>query len=201
VADSSRAWGGRGFGMGNLIYTMLASLDGYMEDASGGFQWAAPDAEVHAFINERTRGIGTHLAGRRMYEMMVYWDTPASELVDEPAEIREFAEIWKTSDKVIYSTTLAEVATARTRIERTFDPAAVREMKAAGARDLSIGGADLAGQAMRAGLVDELELYIAPVVVGGGKPWLPRDVALELELVEERRFGGGMVLVRYAVRS
>jgi dihydrofolate reductase len=174
-----------------LVYSALASLDGYVADADGRFEWAAPDAEVHAFVNDLERGVGTMLLGRRMYEVLAVWET-----MDEPEpEMRDFAEIWRAADKVVYSRTLETVATARTRIEREFDPEAVRAMKAE--VDVSIGGPELAGHALRAGLVDELQLLISPILVGGGTAALPDGVRRELELVEERRFGNGVVFLRY----
>jgi dihydrofolate reductase len=185
--------------MAMLIYSALASLDGYIEDESGRFDWAAPDADVHAFANDLERPIGTHLYGRRMYETMVFWET-AHDLPDPPAYILEFAEIWRAADKVVYSKTLEEASSARTRIERDFDPEVVRELKAAAERDLSVGGAELAAQALRAGLVDELQLFVVPVVVGGGKKALPDGVRAQLELLDERRFAGGTVFLRYGVR-
>jgi dihydrofolate reductase len=174
-----------------LVYSARASLDGYVADADGRFEWAAPDAEVHAFVNDLERGVGTMLLGRRMYEVLAVWET-----MDEPEpEMRDFAEIWRAADKVVYSRTLETVATARTRIEREFDPEAVRAMKVEG--DVSIGGPELAGHALRAGLVDELQLLISPILVGGGTAALPDGVRRELELVEERRFGNGVVFLRY----
>jgi dihydrofolate reductase len=182
--------------MAKLIYSAIMSLDGYIEDADGKFDWAEPDAEVHGFVNDEMRGVGTHLYGRRLYETMAVWETEPSHAAVSPVS-RDFAEIWRAADKIVYSTTLATVPTARTRIERTFDPAAVRELKAAAGADLLVGGADLAGQAFRAGLVDEVRLLLAPVSVGGGKPALPPDVRVRLARAGERRFAGGMVHLRY----
>ena len=182
--------------MAKLIYSVITSLDGYIEDESGKFDWALPDEEVHAFFNDLERPVGTYLYGRRMYETMVYWET-AHTVADQPPSILDFAKIWQAADKVVYSTTLKTVSCARTRIERDFDPEAVRQMKAVAERDLTVGGADLAAQAIRAGLVDELHLFVAPVVVGGGKQALPDDVRLKLELLDERRFGSGLVHLRY----
>jgi dihydrofolate reductase len=174
-----------------LVYSALASLDGYIADTEGRFEWAAPDVEVHAFVNDLERGVGTMLLGRRMYEVLAVWET-----MDEPEpEMRDFAEIWRAADKIVYSRTLETVSTARTRIEREFDPEAVRAMKVEG--DVSIGGPELAGHALRAGLVDELQLLISPILVGGGTAALPDGVRRELELVEERRFGNGVVFLRY----
>jgi len=182
--------------MAKLIYSMLASLDGYVEDLSGNFDWAAPDAEVHAFVNELERSVGTHLYGRRMYETMRFWEHPP-ELESAPAHIQEYAAIWQAADKVVYSRTLQEVSSARTRIEREFDADAVRRLKAEAAGDVSVGGPGLAGEAIAAGLVDEYHLFFVPVLVGGGKRALPDDVRADLELVDEQRFGNGTVYLRY----
>jgi dihydrofolate reductase len=182
--------------MAKLIYSMLASLDGYVEDPSGKFEWAAPDAEVHAFANELERTVGTHLYGRRMYETMRFWEDPP-ELAEQPQHIREYAAIWQAADKVVYSRTLREVSSARTRIEREFDADAVRRLKAEAASDVSVGGPGLAGEAIAAGLVDEYHLLFVPVLVGGGKRALPDDVRADLELADERRFGNGTVYLRY----
>jgi dihydrofolate reductase len=180
-----------------LIYSTIASVDGYVADAAGAFQWAAPDEEVFAFVNELERPIGTYLFGRRMYETMVSWET-AADLDEHPVE-REFARLWRAADKVVYSTSLASVASARTRIERGFDPGAVRSLKATADRDLTVGGPDLAGQALEAGLVDELQLFAVPVLVGGGTPAFPTGVRLDLDLLDERRFAAGTVYRRYRV--
>jgi dihydrofolate reductase len=184
--------------MAKLIYSMIASLDGYVADEDGNFDWAMPDEEVHAFANELERSIGTCLYGRRMYETMVAWET--MDLAGEPPVVRDFAEIWRAADKVVYSRTLEAASSARTRIERDFDPGAIGRMKAAAERDISIGGPDLAAQAFEAGLVDECHLLIAPVLVGGGKRSLPDGVHLNLELLEQRRFGNGMSLLSLAAR-
>jgi dihydrofolate reductase len=186
--------------MARLVYAFIASLDGYVEDADGGFQWAAPSAETHAFINELEAGVGTYLYGRRMYETMTVWETDPA-LAESSPETRDFAAIWQAADKVVYSSTLTEAATRRTRIEPTFDPGAVRELKAAASSDLGIGGAELASHALAAGLVDEVQAFFAPVVVGGGKRALPEQIRLDLELTDERRFESGMVYLRYAVRG
>jgi dihydrofolate reductase len=180
--------------MGRLIYSAITSLDGYVADRGGNFDWAEPDAEVHTFINDLERPVGAYLYGRRMYEVMRAWETPS--LGDQPPFIRDFAEIWRAADKIVYSKTLAEVSTARTRIERGFDPEAVRQLKAAG-RDLAVGGPELATHAFEAGLVDECHLVLAPIVVGGGKRALPDNVRLRLELLGERRFGNGIIHLRY----
>jgi dihydrofolate reductase len=186
--------------MGKLIYSAITSLDGYVADADGKFDWGEPDEEVHSFMNDLERPVGTYLYGRRLYDVMVVWDD-AEALSDQPPYIQDFARLWQAADKVVYSTTLTAVSTARTRIEREFDPEAVRRMKAAAERDLIVGGPALAAHAFRAGLVDECHLIVAPVVVGGGKQSLPDDVRLDLELVDERRFGNGMVHLRYRTRK
>jgi dihydrofolate reductase len=170
------------------------SLDGYIEDKSGRFDWAAPDEEVHAFVNELERPIGTYLYGRRMYETMIFWET-AHTAPDEPPVFLDYAAIWQAADKVVYSRTIDEPASARTRIERDFDPEAIRQLKEAG--DLSVGGPELAAQAFAAGLVDEIQLFVVPVVVGGGKQALPDGIHLQLELLDERFFGSGTVYLRY----
>jgi dihydrofolate reductase len=179
--------------LGTLIYSAIASLDGYIEDVDGGFAWAEPDEEVHAFINDLERPVATYLYGRRLYETMVAWETMP--LAGEPRSIQEFAEIWRRAEKIVYSRTLDSVASARTRVERSFEPSAVRRLKAE--RDVSVGGAELAAEAFRAGLVDELHLFLVPVVVGGGKPALADGIRLKLELLDERRFGNGTVYLRY----
>jgi dihydrofolate reductase len=186
--------------MAKLIYFAITSLDGYVADENGRFDWGEPDEEVHAFINDLERPVGTYLYGRRMYEVMVAWET-AHTLADQPSFIRDFAEIWQAADKIVYSRTLETVSSARTRLERDFDPDAVTEMKALAARDLAVGGPELAGEAFRAGLVDEYHLVVPPVVVGAGKQSLPDDIRLELELLDERRFGNGMVFLRYQIQA
>ncbi len=178
--------------MAKLIYTAITSLDGYIEDEKGSFDWAAPDAEVHTFLNDLERPIGTHLYGRRMYETMAVWQTVGDEPGVHAAEA-DYAEVWRALDKVVYSRTLDAVSTPRTRLEREFDPEAVRRMKEAADGDISVSGPGLAQHAFRAGLVDEVHLFVFPVVVGGGKPGLPRDVRIDLELLNERRFGNGVV--------
>lgn len=185
--------------MGKLIYAANVSLDGFLEDESGAFDWSVPDEEVHAFWNEHERRIGTSLYGRRMYETMRVW-AEDDWLTGEPAVVRQYAEIWRDTDKVVYSATLADVSTARTRIERRFEPDAVRRLKDASEADLSIGGAGIAAEAFRHGLVDECVLMLCPVLVGGGKPALPRGVRTALELLDHRRFGNGAIVVRHAVR-
>ena len=186
--------------MAKLIYSAITSLDGFIEDQDGNFDWAAPDEEVHTFVNDLERQVGTNLYGRRMYEVMVYWET-AHALPDQSPFERDYAEIWRAADKIVYSRTLDTASTARTRIERDFDPEAVRQMKASAGRDISVGGPDLAAQAIRAGLVDECHLFVAPIVVGGGKRSLPDDVRVKLELLDERRFGNGVVHLHYRTRT
>jgi dihydrofolate reductase len=182
--------------MSRLVYSVVMSLDGYVADENGNFDWAAPDEEVHQFFNDLERPIGTYLYGRRMYETMVYWET-AQSLPDQlPVEL-DYATLWQAADKIVYSRTLESVASDRTRIERDFDPDAVRRMKEAAERDIGVGGAELAGHALKAGLVDELHLVIAPVVVGGGTQALADGVRQHLELLEERRFPNGMVHLHY----
>ncbi len=183
--------------MAKLIYAMIASLDGYVADPSGNFDWAAPDEEVHAFANELERPLGTHLYGRRMYETMVAWET--MDLTGEPPVVADFAAIWRAADKVVYSRTQREPASARTRIEPAFDPAAVRELKASSDRDLGIGGPELAAQALRAGLVDECHVLLVPVLVGAGTPALPASVHRRLALLDQRRFGNGTVHLHYSL--
>jgi dihydrofolate reductase len=181
--------------VGRLIYSAIASLDGYVADEAGKFDWAAPDEEVHAFVNDLERPIGIHLYGRRMYEVMVAWET-AETFARRPVSL-DFAQIWRGAEKVVYSTTLAEPTSAKTRIERAFDPEAVGQLKAQSASDLAVGGPNLAAQALTAGLVDEVQLFLTPISVGGGTPALPNGARVPLELVEERRFANGTVFVRY----
>ena len=183
-----------------LIYSAIASLDGYVEDQTGAFDWAAPDEDVHAFVNDLERPVGTYLYGRRMYETMVYWEA-ADRLLDPSPVARDFTEIWQAADKVVFSKTLEAASSARTRIERDFEPAAIRRLKETSERDLGVGGADLAGQAIAAGLVDELQLFTVPIIVGGGKRWLPLDVRADLELLDNRRFDRGFVYQRYALKQ
>jgi dihydrofolate reductase len=183
-----------------LIYTAISSLDGYIEDREGSFDWAAPDQEVHQFVNNLVRPAGTHLYGRRMYETMVFWET-AHTLDDQSPVTQDFTRLWQAADKVVYSRTLETVSSARTRIERAFDPETVRRLKASAVRDVTVGGPELAAQAFSAGLVDECHLFLTPVVVGGGKRSLPGHVRVKLELLDERRFGGGVVHLHYRVRT
>ena len=185
--------------MATLMYSTIMSLDGYVADEDGNFDWAAPDEEAHTFINHLERPVGTYLFGRRMCEVMVWWET-AHTLPDQPPFMRDFTEIWRDADKIVYSRTLEKVSSARTWIERDFDPEAVRQMKARAGRDISVGGSDLGGQAIKAGLVDEYHLFLVPILVGGGRPSLPGSVRLTLELLEERRFGNGMVHLHYRNR-
>ena len=186
--------------MAKLIYSAIASLDGYVEDEQGVFDWAAPDDEVHAYVNDLARPIGTHLYGRRMYETMTFWETSGSG-PDSSVVSRDFAAIWRAAEKIVYSRTLETVSSARTRIERRFDPDAIRRLKEASEADIMIGGAELAGQAIAAGLVDEFRLFLVPVVVGGGKRALPANVRARLELVDEQRFRRGVVHLHYRVST
>jgi dihydrofolate reductase len=182
--------------MARLIYSAIMSLDGYIADADGDFEWAAPDEEVFAFVNELERPVGAYLYGRRMYETMRYWET-ADTLPDQSAVSLDFARIWQAADKIVYSATLQAPDTARTRVEWDFDPDQVRKLKEAAGRDLTVGGAHLAAQAIAAGLVDEYQLFLVPAVVGGGTRALPDQVRLNLALAEEREFGGGTVYLCY----
>lgn len=185
--------------MAKMIYFAIMSLDGYVADESGNFDWAVPDEEVHRFINDLQRPIGTHLYGRRMYEVMVYWEI-GEDFADQPAFIQDFARIWQAADKIVFSRALREARSRQTRVEREFRPEAVRQMKASATRDLLVGGPDLAGQAIRAGLVDECHLFVVPILVGAGHRCLPEHVRVELELLDERRFSNGMVYVRYETK-
>jgi dihydrofolate reductase len=185
--------------MAKMIYSAITSLDGYVADEDGNFDWAEPDEEMHTFVNELERPVGTYLYGRRIYEVMVAWET--MDLSDQPPFIRDYAEIWRAADKVVYSTTLETTSSDRTRIERDFDPEAVRQMKARAERDISVGGPHLAAIAIGAGLVDELHFFLAPIVVGGGTRSLPDDVRVELELLDERRFGNGTVHLHHRTAS
>ena len=182
--------------MSKLIYSAITSLDGYVADAAGKFDWAEPDEEVHRFLNELERPIGTYLYGRRMYEVMVAWETIAT-AGDQPPVVSDFARIWQAADKVVFSRTLTTVSSRRTRLERSFDPESVQRLKDEASGDLTIGGPRLAAVAFQHGLVDELQLFVAPVVVGGGNAALPSNIRLRLNLLEERRFGEGTVFLRY----
>ena len=186
--------------MARLIYSMLMSLDGYTEDQHGHFGWAAPDEEVHSHVNELSSSVGTYLYGRRMYETMVYWET-AHTVANQPRFVLDWARQWQAAEKIVYSRTLAEPRSARTRIEREFDPDVVRQLKASTEHDIAVAGPELAGHAIRAGIVDEFHLIVFPVVVGGGKRFFPEGVRLELDLLDERRFGSGVAAMRYAVRQ
>ena len=186
--------------MARLIYTAIASLDGYVADEQGNWDWSMPDDEVHAYVNEYEGEVGTYLLGRRMYEVLSAWEDPKMR-ADENAVIRDYAEVWLASDKIVYSRTLDEVTTARTTLEREFDPDAVRALKQSGERDLAIGGPGLAAQALAAELVDEVRLLLSPVIVGGGNAALPDGLRLDLELAEQRRFANGVVALNYRVSS
>jgi dihydrofolate reductase len=182
--------------MAKLIYSAITSLDGCVADENDNFDWAAPDEEMHAFVNDLERPVGTYLYGRRMYEVMRYWETARTS--DEVAPVmRDYAEIWQAADKIVFSRTLEETSSARTRIERVFDPDAIRQLMASAERDITVGGPELARQAIKAGLVDEIHLFLTPVVVGGGNRALPEGVRVQLELLDERRFGGGVVHLHY----
>jgi dihydrofolate reductase len=185
--------------MAKLIYAGIMSLDGYTADAEGKFDWSMPDEEVHAFVNDLERPIGTYLYGRRMYEVMSAWEDMS--LSEEPPVMRDYAGIWRAADKIVYSTSLESPSTAKTRLEREFDAGTIRALKESSEQDMSIGGTVLAAQAIKAGLVDEFCLFLTPVVVGGGKQFLPDGVGLTLELLDERRFGNGVVYLRYAKQA
>ena len=186
--------------MAKLIYSAITSLDGYIADEDGNFDWAEPDEEVFAFVNDLERPVGTYLYGRRMYEVMALWET-AHTFADQRPVMQDFAKIWQAADKVVYSRTLTAPSSARTRIERDFDPEAVRQLKASAGRDLTVGGPHLAAEAIRAGLVDECQLFLTPILVGGGNQALPDNVRVQLELLDERRFGKGTVFLRYRTRT
>jgi len=186
--------------MAKLIYSAIASLDQYIVDKNGKFDWAAPDSEVHAFVNDLEREIGTYLYGRKIYEVMTYWETHPVD-GDSPLVENDFAKIWQAAEKIVFSRTLAKASTAKTRIERTFDPDAIRKLKEQSSRDISVGGAELAGEAIRAGLVDEIQLFFHPIVVGGGRRALPDGALVRLELLDEQRFESGVVYVRYRTRT
>jgi dihydrofolate reductase len=185
--------------MARLIYSAITSLDGYVADEAGNFDWAEPDEEVHSFVNDLERSIGTYLYGRRIYEVMVAWE--AMDLAGEPVVMRDYAQIWRAAEKIVYSRTLDKVSSARTRIERDFDPQAIRQMKEAASRDITVGGPHLAAQAMKAGLIDELHQFVTPIVVGGGNRFLPDGVRVKLELVDERRFGNGVLHLHYRTKA
>ena len=182
--------------MAKLIFSAITSLDGYIEDEEGNFDWAAPDAEVFSFVTELQRPAGTYLYGRRMYETMVYWETLEA-LDDQPPHVRDFTELWRAADKIVYSRSLESPSSANTRIEHDFEPGAVRALKSTLQRDITVGGSDLARQAFAAGLVDECQLFLTPIVVGGGRPALPRGVRVDLELLDQHRFHSGVVYLHY----
>ncbi len=184
--------------MAKLVYSVIASLDGYVADEDDNFDWAAPDEELHSFVNDQERSIGTYLYGRRMYETMIYWET-AHTLPDQPPLMLDYAQIWQAADKIVYSRTLEGVTSDRTRIEREFDVEAIGRLKAQATRDISIGGPHLAAQALESGLVDECHLFVVPVVVGGGNQTLPDHIRLSLELADLSRFGNGVVHLHYRV--
>lgn len=186
--------------MAKLIYYAISSLDGYIEDADGKFDWAEPDDEVHAFVNDLVRPVGTYLLGRRMYETLVFWERPP-DLAAQPPVVQDFAEIWQEADKIVYSTTLETVSSARTRIERAFDPEVVRQLKKTADHDLMVGGPELAALAIQAGLVDEYHLFLLPVIVGAGKHSLPDNARVKLELLDERRFRNGTMYLGYRARG
>jgi dihydrofolate reductase len=186
--------------MGKLIYSAITALDGYIEDEQGRFDWARPDDEVHAFVNDLERPIGTYLYGRRMYDTMLFWETAGTD-DDQSAAVKDYAQIWRAAEKVVFSRSLDAVSSARTRIERSFDPEAIRQLKETSASDITVGGPELAAQAIGAGLVDECHLFLNPIVVGGGKRGLPNDLRLQLELLDERRFGSGVVHLHYRLNA
>ena len=186
--------------MAKLLYVMNASVDGYIADQDGNFDWGAPGEEYYSFINDLLRPVGTYLYGRRLYELMAVWETDPAAAAQSPGT-REFAQIWQAAGKVVYSRTLQAAATTRTRIERDFDPDAVRQLKADAEGDLTVGGPDLGAQAITAGLVDEVQLFVWPVVVGGGTRFLPDRVRLRVELLDERRVGNGVVYLRYRTQT
>ncbi|HEV2981187.1 MAG TPA: dihydrofolate reductase family protein [Solirubrobacteraceae bacterium] len=185
--------------MARLIYSAITSLDGYVEDEQGKFDWAAPDDEVHAFVNELERPIGTYLYGRRMYETMVFWETATG--ADEPPVFRDYAEIWRTAEKIVYSRSLTKASSAKTRIEREFNPASIQDLKDTSPADIAIGGPDLAGQAIAAGLVDQCHLFLNPILVGAGKRALPDHLLVALQLLGERRFLNGVVHLHYRMSA
>ena len=185
--------------MAKLIYSAITSLDGYVEDAHGNFDWAKPDEEVHRFVNELERPVGTYLYGRGMYETMLFWET-AHTLAGRPPFIVDYARIWQAADKIVYSRTLMKASTTRTKLERDFDPGEIRRLKSDSERDIGVGGSHLAAEAIKAGLVDELQQLVTPIMVGGGNHWLPKHVHVQLELLDERRFKSGVVYLRYRTK-
>ena len=186
--------------MAKLIYSAITSLDGYIADEQGNFDWAAPDEEVHGFVNEMTRPIGTFLFGRQMYEVMAVWETMPTSGDAHPVE-QDFARIWQAADKIVYSRSLEKAATSKTKIVRDFDAGEIRRLKSASERDIGVGGSHLAAEAIKGGLVDELQQFVTPIVVGGGNHWLPKQVRVQLELLEERRFKSGVVYLRYRTKA
>ena len=185
--------------MAKLIYSAITSLDGYVADEHGDFDWAAPDEEVHAFVNDLQRPIGTYLFGRRMYEVMAIWETMPTSGDAHPVE-QDFARIWQAADKIVYSRTLMKASTTRTTLERDFDPGEIRRLKSDSERDIGVGGSHLAAEAIKAGLIDELQQFVTPIMVGGGNHWLPKHVHVQLELLDERRFKSGVVYLRYRTK-
>jgi dihydrofolate reductase len=194
-SDAESAFEDTGYVMAKLIYSAITSLDGYIADEQGNFDWAAPDEEVHAFVNDLERSVGTYLYGRQMYETMLYWEN--APISNEPPVVQDYTRIWRAADKIVYSTTLQTVSSAQTRLERTFDPEMVHQLKAQANSDISVGGSRLAAQVIQAGLVDEYHLLLTPIVVGGGKRSLPEHVHLKLELLDQRHFGNGTVHLHY----
>jgi dihydrofolate reductase len=184
--------------MAKLIYSAISSLDGYVADADGNFDWSAPDVEVHSFINDLERPIGTYLYGRRMYDVMRFWETAPTGSGELSAE-QDYARIWQAADKIVYSRSLEQVSTARTRLETEFDRDGVQQIKVAATRDVSLGGPTLAAQALKFGLVDECHLFVSPIVVGGGTPAMPDNVCIRLELLDGRRFDNGVVHLHYRI--
>ncbi len=184
--------------MAKLIYVANVSLDGYIEDERGSFDWTAPDDELCAFITDLVRPVGTYLYGRRMYDTMAPWESDPA-LAAQSELMADFATVWQAASKVVYSTTLDAVRTGKTRLEHNFDPSSVGDMKASATADLTVGGPNLAAHALKAGLVDECHLFIRPVLVGGGKPALPSDTRADLELLDERRLSNGVVYLRYRI--
>ena len=186
--------------MAKLVYSTICSLDGYVADADGRFDWAAPNEEVHAFVNDQERTTGTYLYGRRMYEVMLAWETMPTDDASSEA-MRDYATLWRDADKIVYSSTLDRPSTARTRLVRSFDPDEVRALKESLDRDISVGGPHLAAHALNAGLVDECHLFLTPIVIGAGLQVFPAGLRLALELREEHRFGNGVVYLGYRARG
>jgi dihydrofolate reductase len=192
--------------MGKLIYLITTSLDGYATDKDGNFDWAAPSEEVHAFVNDKLRNVGTILMGRNLYETMKVWEDIPTEgvggIMDGPSQaMNEYAKIWHNANKVVYSTSLSEVTIANTTIEQSFDLARIQEMVAESDKDFDIGGPQLAAEAIKAGIIDEYHQIIAPVMIGGGTHWLPKEVKAELQLVDVQKFENGFVHLKYRKKS